>query len=126
MWQRLEKWQNNFDIGMTKDRYLSMCEQLGQPPSEEKCPPGVEDFPAPLQQAIEVFNRLGDRVYPDIGYIGKDFTSLDLHMRAVGVSKEDIDIFSEAIARLDAYMIKKSAEQMRKARDSAKSKGNGK
>jgi hypothetical protein len=108
---------------MTKEKYLTMCEQLSQEPSEAKCPPEYGDFPAPLQQAIEVFNRLGDRVYPDIGYMGKDYTSLPLHMDVVGVTEKDI--FLEALVRLDAHLIKRSAEQMKKARDSVKKKGNG-
>ena len=124
MWKRLEKWQNNFDSGMTKDKYLDLCMQLNQEPSEEKCPPGFEDFPFVLQQAVEVFNRLGDIVYPDIGYMGKDYTALDLHMRVSQVDNEEL--FLEALVRLDAHMIKRSAEQMKKARDSVKKKGNGK
>lgn len=109
---------------MTKERYLALCEQMSQEPSEEKCPPDYEDFPVPVQQAIEVFNKLGDRVYPDIGYMGKDYTSINLHMEVVGVTEKDI--FLETLVRLDAYMIKKSAEQLKKARDSVKKKGNGK
>ena len=120
MWQRLEKWQNNIDVGMTKERYLAVCEQMGQEPSESKCPPDYEDFPLPLQQAIEVFNRLGDRVYPDIGYMGKDYVALPLHMEVVGVTEKDI--FLEALIRLDASLIKRSADQMKKARDSVKKK----
>lgn len=108
---------------MTKDRYLSMCEQLGEDPSEAKCPPEYDDFPIPLQQAIEVFNRLGDRVFPDIGYMGKDYTALPLHMEVVAVTEKEI--FLEALVRLDAHLIKRSAEQMKKARDSVKKRGNG-
>lgn len=124
MWKRLERWQNNIESGMTKEKYITLCEQLEQEPSEDKCPPDFDDFPLPLQQAIEVFNRLGDRVYPDIGYMGKDYTALPLHMEVVGV--ENKEIFLEALVRLDAYLIKKSAEQMKKARDSVKKKGHGK
>jgi hypothetical protein len=109
---------------MTKDKYLSLCEQLKQEPSEEKCPPGYEDFPEPVQQAIEVFNKLGDRVYPDIGYMGKDYTSINLHMEVAGVTQKEI--FLDTLVRLDAFMIKKSAEQLKKARDSVKKKGHGK
>lgn len=108
---------------MTKEKYLTLCEQMGQEPSEAKIPPEYQDFPWPLQQAIEVFNRLGDRVYPDIGYMGKDYTSLSLHMEVIGVTERDI--FLEALVRLDAHLIKRSAEQMKKARDSVKKKGNG-
>ena len=109
---------------MTKEKYLSLCEHLNQEPNEEKCPPGYEDFPEPVQQAIEVFNKLGDRVYPDIGYMGKDYTSINLHMEVVGVTQKDI--FLDTLVRLDAFMIKKSAEQLKKARDSVKKKGHGK
>lgn len=105
---------------MTKDKYLAMCEQLGQEPSEAKCPPDYDDFPLPLQQAIEVFNRLGDRVYPDIGYMGKDYTALPIHMKVSKVIEEEV--FLEALVRLDASHIKRSADQMKKARDSAKKK----
>lgn len=108
---------------MTKEKYLDLCLQMNQEPSEERSPPGFEDFPIPLQQAIEVFNKLGDRVYPDIGYMGKDYTALSLHMKVVGVEEEEL--FLEALVRLDAYLIKKSAEQLKKARDSVKKKGNG-
>ena len=97
---------------------------MGQDPSEEKCPPDFEDFPIPVQQAIEVFNKLGDRVYPDIGYMGKDYTSINLHMEVLGVTEKDI--FLETLVRLDASMIKRSAEQLKKARDSVKKKGHGK
>lgn len=121
MWARLEKWQNNLDIGMTKEKYLAMMEQLGQEPSETKCPPDIEDFPLPLQQAIEVFNRLGDRVVADIGYIGKNHDILPLYIEALKIN--NLDMFLEALARLDASMIKRSQEQMKQARDKIKKKG---
>ena len=105
---------------MTKDKYLTLCEQMGQEPVEEKCPPDFEDFPPPVQQAIEVFNKLGDRVLPDIGYLGKDYTSLKLHMEVAGVDNKEI--FLETLIRLDSSMIKRSADQMKKARDKMKKK----
>ena len=108
---------------MTKDKYLTVCAQMGQEPSEDRCPPDFEEFPVAVQQAIQVFNKLGDRVYPDIGYMGKDYTSINLHMEVVGVT--DKEIFLETLVRLDSYMIKRSAEQLKKARDSVKKKGNG-
>jgi len=105
---------------MTKEKYLTICEQMGSEPDESKCPPDFEDFPEPVQQAIHVFNMLGDRAYPDIGYLGKDYTSLPLHMQVSGVQNKEI--FLETLVRLDAHLIKKSAEQLKKARDSAKLK----
>jgi hypothetical protein len=120
LWKRLDKWQKNMEVGMTKEKYLSLCEQMGTEPSEEKCPPEFDDFPLPAQQAIEVFNKLGDRVAADIGYMGKDFTSLPLHMEVLGV--ESKDIFLEVLLHLDSSMIKRSADQMKQARDRLKKK----
>lgn len=105
---------------MTKDKYLTMMDQLGQEPVEEKCPPEFEDFPVSVQQAIEVFNKLGDRVYPEIGYLGKDYTALDLHMEVAGVYNKEI--FLETLVRLDSSMIKRSGDQLKKARDRIKKK----
>lgn len=120
MWKRLERWQNNLNVGMTKERYLKICEQTHKEPNPDRCPPGYEDFPEVLQQALEVYNKLGDRVYPDIGYMGKDFTALPLHMKVVGVSNEDL--FLEALVRLDAHMIKKSSDELKQARKAAEAK----
>lgn len=105
---------------MSKEKYLTLCEQMGTEPSEDKCPPELSDFPIPVQQAIEIFNKLGDRVYPDIGYMGKDFVSLPMHMEIAGVDSKEI--FMETLIRLDAAMIKRSADQMKKAREKAKKK----
>ena len=107
---------------MTKEKYLSLCEQMGEEPNENKCPPEFEDFPIPVQQAIEIYNRLGDRAYPEIGYLGKDFTSLPLHLKVLGVTEEDIVL--ETLIRLDSYMIKKSNDELKKAREAVKKKGN--
>ena len=45
---------------MTKDRYLNMCEQLDQKPDPEKMPPGIEDFPDFVIEAMNTYNGLGD------------------------------------------------------------------
>lgn len=97
-----------------------MCEQLNKEPVEAECPPGFEDLPRALQQAIEVFNKLGDRVYPDIGYLGKDYTSLEIYMEIMQI--QDRELFMEALLRLDAALIKKSAEDLKKARQAATKK----
>ena len=70
----------NLDTGMTKDRYLNMQEQLGRDINEADLPPDINDFPEIVQYAINSFNMMGDRVQADIGYIGKDYTSLPIYM----------------------------------------------
>ena len=61
---------------MTKDQYLRMCEQTGEEINWDKCPPEIEDFPESILTAMSIYNYLGDRMYPDVGFIGKDFTNL--------------------------------------------------
>jgi len=57
-----------------------MCEQIGKEPDPEEIPPEVEDFPLDVQKALLLYNKLGDRIYPDIGYLGKDYTQLPIWM----------------------------------------------
>lgn len=107
---------------MTKDKYYSMCEQMGQEPKPHEIPPDVEDFPRDIQTAMIVYNKLGDRIYPDIGYVGKDFTTLPLHMRINNVEREDL--FIEALLRMDNKMITKTQAELKRERDKLKKKGN--
>ena len=108
---------------MTAEKYFEMQEQMGQPIEEDKIPPTMEDFPEEVEVAIDIFNRMGDRVYPDIGYIGKDFTNLNLYMEVYGV--EDKDFLLQIIEWLDARAIKKSSEQLKREYDKIKRKSSG-
>tara|TARA_A100001015_G_scaffold311785_1_gene415705 strand:- start:409 stop:744 length:336 start_codon:yes stop_codon:yes gene_type:complete len=108
---------------MTAEKYFEMQEQMGQPIEENKIPPTMEDFPEEVACALAIFNRLGDRVYPEIGYIGKDFTNLNLYMEVYDI--EDKDFLLEIIEWLDARAIKKSAEQLKRQYDKIKRKPSG-
>lgn len=123
LWERFETWQRNNTVGMTKDRYLEMEEQLGRKPDPSKCPPGVEDLPLSVIEGIEVFNLLGDRVYPEIGYIGKDYTNLPILIDLYNI--EDKELLIEVLSRLDAEAIKVSQERLKRQYDKMKSKSRG-
>lgn len=97
-----------------------MCEQLGKEVNYDDIPPELEDFPEEVQQAIITFGKLGDRVVADVGYLGKDFTALPLHMKLLDLSSPEI--FVETILRLDERLITKSAEAMKRERDKMKRK----
>ncbi len=122
LWERLEKWQKHKNSKMDKNRYLSMMDELGKEPVPEEVPPGIEDFPAIIGLAIDTFNSLGDRVYPDIGYIGKDYTNLPYFLRINCIPVEDEDLFLEILLRLDMEAIKHSSEQLKREYDKAKRK----
>lgn len=123
MWERLEEFHKNSDIGMSKDRYLEMQEQLGKKPSLDRCPPGIEDFPDILINSISIFNSLGDRVFPEIGYIGKDYTNLPILMNIYGI--DNVTLLLEALSRLDSHAITKSQEHLKREHDKMKRKNRG-
>ena len=124
--ERLEELFKNLDTGMTAERYFEMQEQMGLEIEEDKIPPSMEDFPDLVGNALELFNRLGDRVYPEIGYIGKDYTNLKLYMDIYEIEEEDKDFLLEIIEWLDARAIKKSQEQLKREYDKMKRKSSGK
>lgn len=120
LWTRLEKWQKHKDSKMDKDRYLSMMDELGQEPVLEEIPPGIEDFPNIVIEGINTFNALGDRIYPEIGYIGKDYTNLPLYIEMYKI--EDTDTFLEIILRLDSEAIKTAQDKLKREYDRMKRK----
>lgn len=105
---------------MTRDRYLTMCEQMGQEPKEEEIPPDWEDFPELAIIAINTFSQLGDRLVPDIGYLGKDFTNLPHYLEIHGI--EDKELFLEILNYLESRAITQSQEQLKREREKLKRK----
>ncbi len=120
MWRRLESFFKSSDSKITADRYFEICEQLGQEPDPKKVPVSWEDLPEVVRIAVNIFNTLGDRVAADIGYLGKDYTALSLHINQSGV--DDIELLLEIITWLDSRAITKSAEHMKRERDKLKRK----
>ena len=109
---------------MTRDKYLDMMEQLGKEPIESEIPPDFEDLPEIVVQALSTFNMLGDRAYPEIGYVGKDYTNLSYYIDIYDV--EDREYFLEILAWLDARAIKKSSEMMKREYEKLKRQNRGK
>jgi len=103
---------------MTRSKYLDMMEQLGKEPIESEIPPDWEDLPEIVVSAVRTFNMLGDRAYPEIGYVGKDYTNLNHYLELYDVT--DKEYFLEILAWLDARAIKQSSEQLKKEYDKLK------
>lgn len=95
-----------------------MCEQMDKEPDPDEIPPDVDDFPLDIQKAMIIFNKLGDRIYPDVGYLGKDYTQLPIFMDAYEV--QDKRLFVEALTRLDSKLIQKSAATLKSEREKLK------
>jgi hypothetical protein len=108
---------------MTREKYFTLCEQLHEEPDPEKIPPEIQDFPQDAQKAILIFNKLGDKVIADIGYMGKDYTSLETYMNVYEV--DDRKLFLETLLRLDSKIIEKSAAKMAAERERLKAASKG-
>jgi hypothetical protein len=118
--ERLERMYKNLDTGMTRNKYLDMCEQLEQEPKDDEIPPDWEDFPEIVRDAINTFNQLGDRVFPEIGYVGKDYANVQYYIEVYDI--DDIEFFLEILSWLDSRAIKKSSEELKRQYDKLKRK----
>ena len=109
---------------MTRDRYFEMMELLEQEPKAEEIPPDFEDLPDIFTYAVQTFNLLGDKIVPDIGYVGKDYTNLPQLIEIWEI--DDKHYFLEILSWLDSRAIKKSSDHLKRERDKLKRKSSGK
>lgn len=107
---------------MTKDQYLEMMEQMGEEPDWEKCPPDWEDFPDIVVITMNIFNSMGDRVYPEIGYIGKDYTNFDFLLKHYGIEEHNKEFVFELLLWLDSRAIDASQKKIKAEYDRMKRK----
>ena len=107
---------------MTKDQYLEMCEQTGQEIDWERCPPEIEDFPDIVVDSINIYNSLGSRIFPDVGYVGKDYTNFEFLLELYKVEKWERDFLMELLLLMESRDIKASQEQIKAEYDKIKSK----
>jgi hypothetical protein len=107
---------------MTKDQYLMMCEQTGEEIDWEKCPPDWADFPDIVISIFSIFNSLGDRVYVDVGYVGKDFTNLKFLIKHYNIEEHQIEYVFNTILWLDGRAIKESQKRIKSETDRIKNK----
>ena len=108
----------NSDTGMTRERYLELCEQMGNEPIDDEIPPDFDDLPDIMVYAVNTFNMMGDKVYADIGYTGKDYTNVSHYIELYGI--EDKEYFFQLLSWLDSRAIKKSSEDMKRQYEKAK------
>ena len=99
-----------------------MVEQTGQEIDWDKCPPDIEDFPDSIIRAISIYNSLGDRIYPDIGFVGKDFTNLSLLYDLYLIKEYEKDWLFELLLFLDSNNIKENQRRLKSEYDKIKRK----
>lgn len=93
---------------------------MEEEPDPARMPPDLDDFPHDVQMAIVIFGKLSDRIVADVGYLGKDYTALPVHMEVSNI--ENKEIFLETLIRLDQTVIEKSAKAMKREREKLKNR----
>ena len=109
------------------EKYLLLCEQLGETPDPTKMPLELSDFPEEVQVAFFMFSLLPDHWEGMSGtYMGKYWDGIDYFFKVYGVENpKQILYFMKLYENtLVSYRAEK-AEQKRKA-DERKSKSGGK
>lgn len=95
-------------------------ESKGLEPDPEKIPVDYYDLPYDAQLAVSIYNKLGNRIYPDIGFIGKDYTILPILIEYYRII--DLELLLDMLNTLDADNIDKSQKAIKKVVDDAKKK----
>ena len=70
---------------------------MGEEPDWDKCPSDWEDFPDSVVTALNIHNSLGDRVFADVGYTGKDYTNFDFLLKLYEVQDHETEWIHEVI-----------------------------
>lgn len=95
-------------------------EQMGKEPDSDKMPLDYFDLCPDCQIALNIYNRLGNRVYGDVGFIGKDYTNLPILIEIFEITNKNYLI--DLLNVLDAFNIDKSQKSMKKMMDDIKKK----
>lgn len=120
LWKTLNRFFKNLESKITLDRYLEICEQLGQEPVEEDMPVDWEDLPISVQYAIHIYNKLGNRIQAEIGFIGKDYTNLPILLQIYDI--DSVELTMDVLSWLEDREIKASQDHIKKIHDKAKKK----
>ena len=107
---------------MTKDQYLEMMDQMNEEPDWDKCPPDWEDFPELVVTCVNIYHSMGDRIFPDVGFIGKDYTNFKFLLENYGIEDHQKDFVFDALLWLDSRAIEESQKKLKAEDDRMKRK----
>jgi hypothetical protein len=109
------------------EKYLKICEQLGEEPDPEKMPLAASAFPDEVQMAFFIFDLLSDRWDGMSGtYMGKDWVDCSFIMDLYEVeNKKQVIYFAKTYERLVMAFRSEEAEKRRKAEERKSKAGGG-
>ena len=109
------------------DKYLLICEQLGEEPDPEKMPLDLSDFPVEVQTAFFIFGLLED-IWDGMSgnYFGKKWDTLEYFFKLYEVEQPKTILYiMKSYESIIVNARAQSAEKKRKAEE-RKSAGGGK
>lgn len=116
----LKKFLKDQDSPIDKEKYLEVQRQLGKEPDPNKIPLGFDDIPPDCQLAFHIFSKLGNRVYGDVGFTGKDYTNLPILIEIFGIV--DKSYLLDLLNVIEAHYLDKNQKQIKKMHDDIKKK----
>jgi len=113
----LASYFDNYNLGVTPERYLQMCAAMGDEPDYSKLPPDFSSFPSYVQVAIEIFNSLPDTYSGGTTplYVGKDLSALPTLFDIFKIEDDEKMKVFEVVRFLDNRARKQAASQAEKA-----------
>lgn len=111
----------NANLGMTKEQYFDMCEDLGSEPVEEEIPVEFDDFPLEVQIALSIYKILRDE-WEFVGgnYLGKNINGIFEVFDAYDIEPCDKRFYLELIHMIDSVRIDEIRKQKKQQEKPAK------
>lgn len=98
----IKSYFQNLQVGMTKDQYFDMMDQLGSEPVESEIPVEIDDFPEEVQQAFTIYFKLRDEWDTFNGnYLGKSWTGLRDILEVYGIEPDDRQYVLDWVTTMD-------------------------
>lgn len=124
----LERYVKEEESTIDVDKYLRICEQLGEEPDPQKMPLTLEEFPPEVQVAFFIFSYLEDNWDGMSGaYLGKSWSNLEYLFKLHDVQDPKVILYIMKMyeGTIVSYRAKKAAHK-RKAEERKASASGGK
>ena len=95
---------------------------MNEEPDWDKCPPDWEDFPELVVTCMNIYHSMGDRIFPDVGFIGKDYTNFKFLLENYGIEEHQKDFVFDTLLWLDSRAIEASQKRLKAEYDRMKRK----
>lgn len=116
--------ERNFkDTGIDINKYLALCEQLGEEPDPEKMPVERAQFPLEVQEAWMLHDFLAEKWDGASGYyLGKDYSALETYIKHLKITDPTTSLWF--LKHIEYHHMQLVNEKVKRQRDAEKRKVN--